>query len=195
MHTLDLAIPASTTLHRMAKHCLSLLGVLFWLTSGISAHAVQSFDHDIKVAFLHNMVKFVEWPQPLRADVPLRLCVLGAGPFGEAAAVLRGKAAGATVWEVVPVNLRSSLRECAVLLISASEAGNLRQVLESIKGGAVLTAGDSGNFAEQGVIVNFYLEENKVRFEINLDAARRAGVKISSQLLKLARIVRDGGAP
>lgn len=174
---------------------ISLLLALFWLSTGGSAQAVQSFDHDIKVAFLHNMVKFVEWPQPLRAEVPLRLCVLGAGPFGDAATVLRGKAAGDTVWEVVPAGPRSNLRECGVLLISASEAGNLRTILESVKGGAVLTAGDSGGFAEQGVIVNFYLEENKVRFEINLDAARRAGVKIGSQLLKLARIVRDGGAP
>jgi hypothetical protein len=77
-----------------------------------------------------------------------------------------------------------------VLFIAASESGNLDRILGSIGNNSVLTIGDSPGYAEQGVMVNFYLEENKVRFEINREAAARARLGISSQLLKLARIVR-----
>lgn len=191
----DIAYTLSDVAGRRTRCCLAALCALAGLAPWGGAQAVQSYDHDIKVAFLYNAVKFVEWPQPLRAGVPLRLCVLGAGPFAEAAAVLRGKPVEQTVWEVVPAGPKSNLRECGVLLISASEAGSLGQALNGVKGGAVLTVGDSDGYAEQGVILNFYPEQNKVRFEVNLEAAKRAGLRISSQLLKLARIVGDRGAP
>ena len=80
-----------------------------------------------------------------------------------------------------------------VLFIAVSESGNIRQILDGIEGSTVLTIGDTEGYAEQGVMVNFYLEDNMVRIEINIDAARRAGLNISSQLLKLARIVNQHG--
>ena len=97
------------------------------------------------------------------------------------------------VWEVQPVDSRTSLNECRVLFIAASESSNLRRVLKDIKGNVTLTVGDTNGYAAQGVMVNFYPESNKVRFEINVDAARRASLRISSQLLKLARIVQELG--
>lgn len=161
-------------------------------------HAVaQTFaptEYEIKAAFIHNIAKFVEWPAPQSpAKAPLMLCILGQDPSGGAFDALYGKQVGGMAWEVAPVNSRASLRECRVLFIAASEAGNLRRILEGIQGSAVLTVGDSDGFAEQGVMVNFYLEQNKVRFEINLAAVKRAGLKISSQLLKLARIIQPTG--
>ncbi len=65
------------------------------------------------------------------------------------------------------------------------------QILDAAHGGAVLTIGNTLGFAQRGVIINFYLEDQKVRFEINVDAAKREKLTISSQLLKLARIVTD----
>jgi hypothetical protein len=119
--------------------------------------------------------------------------VLGQNPFGEALEVLRGKQLGRLNWEIVPVGTSTSLKECRVLFISASERSNLDSILSGIANHPVLTIGDSDGYAEQGVMVNFYLEENKVRFEINREAAARARLGISSQLLKLARIVRQAG--
>lgn len=99
------------------------------------------------------------------------------------------------VWRVVLADSKTNLRECSVLFISASDSGNLSQILEGIKGAPVLTVGDTEGYAGRGVVVNFFLEDNKVRFEINVEASRLAGLTISSQLLKLARIVpASGGA-
>jgi hypothetical protein len=166
-----------------------LLALLLMLAAW-GAEAAPPTDNEVKAAFIHNIAKFVEWP----AGAPrnLKLCLLGQDPLGGAAEVLQGKAVGGLAWEVAPVKPGANLKECRVLFIAASESDGLRRVLEGVKGSPVLTVGDSGGFAEQGGVVNFYLEQNKVRFEINVDAARRAGLKISSQLLKLARIVQEG---
>jgi hypothetical protein len=78
---------------------------------------------------------------------------------------------------------------CDVLVIEASETGSLPRLLDTLVRQPVLTVGDTEGYGQRGVMVNFYLDQSRVRFEINLAAARRAGLRISSQLLKLARIV------
>lgn len=156
-------------------------------------HAEPPSEYEVKTAFVHNIARFVEWSAASRAGGELRLCLLGQSPLTEAAAALAGEKIDGLKWEVRHVNARSALRECQVLLIAASESDNLERILESIKGSAVLTVGDSGGYAERGVMVGFYLGANKVRFEINWESARRAGIKINSQLLKLARIVQGNG--
>jgi len=80
---------------------------------------------------------------------------------------------------------------CHVLFVSSSEAERLDGVIAKTKGAHTLVVGDTEGFARRGVAINFFIERNKVRFEINPAAARRAGLKISSKLLRLARIVTD----
>jgi len=162
----------------------------------VPAQEPSPTEYEVKAAFLYNFPKFVEWP-PRRAAVEnvLTLCVLGPNPFGKALEILQGKPVGTMVWRVVLADSKTNLRECPVLFISASDSGNLSQILEGIKGAPVLTVGDTEGYAGRGVVVNFFLEDNKVRFEINVEASRLAGLTISSQLLKLARIVSlSGGA-
>lgn len=156
-------------------------------------HAAPPTEYEVKAAFVHNIAGYVKWPAAARPGGKQRLCILGDTPFTQAAGMLAGEQVDDWVWEVQHVDSRSTLQECRVLFIAASETGNLRRVLQSINGSAVLTVGDSNGYAEQGIMVNFYSEQNKVRFEINVDAALHAGLKISSQLLKLARIVQNSG--
>jgi hypothetical protein len=158
-----------------------------------TAQAGQPTEYEVKAAFIHNIAKFVEWPAAARTKGTLRFCVLGQDQSGGALDALRGKPIGDAVWEVLPVDRQGNLHQCRVLFIAASESGSLSQVLNDIKGYAVLTVGDTGGYAVQGVMVNFYLEQNRVRFEINAEAASRAGLRISSHLLKLARIVEEPG--
>ena len=80
---------------------------------------------------------------------------------------------------------------CHILFISSSEEKRLAKILEILKDSSVLTVGEMKQFAQSGGMVNFTIKENKIRFEINVDAAVRAELKISSKLLKLAEIVRD----
>ena len=151
-------------------------------------------EYEIKAAFIHNIAKLVEWPAASSDASTLRLCILGKDPFGHALDILRGKRIGNLEWEVMPADPKTDLRECRVLFIAASESDNLDSVLRDIKGSAILTIGDTAGYAEQGVIVNFYMEQNKVRLEVNVEAAQRAGLRIGSQLLKLAKIVHGTGA-
>jgi hypothetical protein len=80
---------------------------------------------------------------------------------------------------------------CHILFISSYEKRHIQEILKSIKGLNILTIGDTDGFARKGIVINFYTEGQKIRFEINLDAAKRANLTISSRLLSLARIVRD----
>jgi len=175
------------------KHPLLFLGVNLFVMFCAGVQAAPPGEYEVKAAFVHNIAKFVEWPASVGARGILRLCVLGQGAFGEAAGGLRGKPVGGMVWEVAPVAAGANLSECQVLFIEASEARDLPRLLDSLKDGHVLTVGDTAGYGQQGVMVNLYLEQNKVRFEINLAAARHPGLKISSHLLKLARIVQATG--
>jgi hypothetical protein len=170
-----------------------LLGAALAAVTCASARAAPPTEYEVKAAFIHNIAKFVEWPAAPPTDGKLRLCIVGQDPFGSALDSLRGKRVGDKVWEVLPAKPNSNLRECGVLFIAASERNNLGQLLDATKGSPVLTVGDSEGYAGHGVMVNFYLEQDRVRFEINAESANRAGLKISSQLLKLARIVREPG--
>lgn len=170
----------------VAAHCAVLLCM------EAQAGALPT-EYEVKAAFIHNIAKFVSWPDAPPVPGILKLCVLGKNPFGNALDTLQGKQAGSLTWEIAPAIPEANLKECSVLFIAASESSDLGRILEDIEGSAVLTVGDTGGYAEQGVMVNFYQEENRVRFEINKDAAGRAGLKVSSQLLKLARIVQDSG--
>jgi len=179
---------------RLCKQVLvMLLGTAVATTICASAQAEQPTEYDVKAAFIHNVAKFVEWPAAPPTDGKLRLCIVGQDPFGSALDSLRGKHIGDKVWDILLAKPNSNLRECGVLFIAASERNNLRQVLDATKGSAVLTVGDSEGYAERGVMVNFYLQDNMVRIEVNIDASKRAGLNISSQLLKLARIAHESG--
>jgi len=166
-----------------------LVFVLAMCASGIARS--QSSEYEVKAAFIHNIAKFVEWP--VNNNV-MRLCIVGDDPFGGAADVLQGKPIEDARWQVVRPGADVDLRMCRVLFISTAESDRLSNILESIKDSPVLTVGDTSGYAMRGVMVNFYLEAQKVRFEINENAAMRAGLAISSRLLRLARIVKNGRA-
>jgi len=104
---------------------------------------------------------------------------------------MQGKQVRGRTININRINSVKSLMNCHILFISSSEKGYIQEIIRSIKGLNILTIGDTKGFARQGVVINFYTEEQKVRFEINLDAAKRANLTISSRLLSLSKIVRD----
>jgi hypothetical protein len=159
-----------------------------------AADAAPPGEYDVKAAFIHNFAQFVSWPADTRsASDHIRLCVIGLNPFGDVLDVLRDKTVDGKPWEIRLLRAADDLTECRVVFVAVSEAERLESIREKIAGRAVLTIGDSVGFAERGIMINFYLEERKVRFEINVAAVRQAGLTISSQLLKLAKIVAGDG--
>ncbi len=147
----------------------------------------------IKVAFLYNFARFTDWPAHAFQDslTPFRFCVLGDDPFG---AAFDSIAAKAIRGRTVALSRLASVREaalCHVLFVSESEKRRLAEILASVRDLPVLTVADMAAFARSGGIINLKTVQNKIRFEVNLAAARRAGLRLSSKFLSLATIVRN----
>lgn len=178
----------------MRGRVLTLVVIMAWSAIASGAESPALSEYQIKAAFLYNFAKFVEWPAGALSErsPTLTFCVLGEDPFG---ADLDQTIAGKTINGKSLVTRRlKPLQEaegCHILFISASERRRLPQIFEALQGLSLLTVGESERFARLGGIINFTLEQNKIRFEINVDAAERTGLKLSAKLLKLATIVRD----
>jgi hypothetical protein len=157
-------------------------------------------EYEIKAGFLFNFTRFVEWPPDAFADsgAPIVLGIVGDNPVTE---MLTETAAGKTVNGRAVIIRRfkegQDLRGCHILFVSYSEGKYVRQILEKLKGSQVLTVSETSGFAQAGGMINFFVEGNKVRLEINLDAAARARLKISAKVIAVARLVTvasPGGA-
>jgi hypothetical protein len=152
-------------------------------------------EYELKAAMLYNLTRFVEWPPSAYPDrqAPIILCILGQDPFGTSltSIVSEQKASGGKAVEIRHIANDAGVRGCHVAYISSSERKSIAQTLSALKGSSVLTVGEMTQFAARGGMIQFSLEEKQVRFEINLEAASEANLKISSRLLMLARIVKD----
>jgi hypothetical protein len=154
----------------------------------------QPGEYEVKAAFLYNFLPFVEWPAPVKRSDTLRVCVMAEPPALNAFNELHGQIAAGRKIEAVHLSPGDSPGQCNVLFIGSGAERDLPRIMKTLEGAGVLTVGDTTGFAGQGVIINFYLQNKMVRFEINAAAARRAGITISSKLLKLAGAVY-GAAP
>ena len=151
-------------------------------------------EYHVKGGFLLNFVKFVEWPPEAfksPAD-PIAICVLGANPFGPGLA----QAAQATVVEkrnvaVRPIADTQQARGCQIVFVSVSERKHMRAVIEATKGASALTVGESDGFIAAGGVIEFRVEESRVKMEISAEAAKRAGLHVSSKLLSLSQAAKQ----
>lgn len=159
---------------------------------GSARAAAQVSEYAVKAAFVYKFSEFVEWPPGSfkSQDSPINICVLGENPFGNSLEqITRGKTFAGRAFAVKLVQEPGQVPACQILFISRSEKRRLGAVLASLGKSAVLTIGDTEGFAERGVMIDLFLDGNKVRFEINPGAAARAGLQISSKLLSLAKII------
>lgn len=149
-------------------------------------------EYEVKAAFLYNLLRFTEWPaEALPPSTPLAVCVLGGDPFeGALEAALRDKTVQGRALQTRHLHGAPEARRCQVLFVAASERGRTRAILEALRGAPVLTVGESEGFARVGGVINFVVEGGRLRFEVNPDAAERAGLRLSARVLQLARIVR-----
>jgi len=174
------------------KGVLWTLGVVPLLLSCMCAQSAAVGEYQIKAAFLYNFAKFVEWPPNGFSDAsaPLRICILGQDPFGqELRNIASDKSINGHKLQVDQVADLQMARTCHILFIASSEKAQLARILEGLRRTDVLTVGDIKGFIEQGGMINFVLEDNRVRFEVNLKAAEQAGLKVSAKLLNVARNV------
>ncbi len=152
-------------------------------------------EYRVKAACLYHFAQFVEWPPGAFKDglSPIDLCILGIDPFGETLASISDKMVRGRRLCIKRMKHVDQVSGAHILFISVSESQNLSRTLKAVRNLAVLTVGEMDGFAQRGGMINFITLEKRVQFEINPDAVQRSGLKISSQLLKVAKIVTADG--
>lgn len=169
------------------------IGFAFCLISfGLAATPARAQSEDqIKAAFLFNFARYVEWPDSAfeSGSAPVRICMAGDDDFASILTqAVGGKSVGDRAVAVVSDVVLADAGTCHILYVGAGLA--VDGVTSSVAGGHVFTVADREGFAASGGIANFIRADNKVRFEINPRAAKQAGLKISSRLLRLAKVVK-----
>jgi hypothetical protein len=149
-------------------------------------------EYEVKAAFLYNFTRFVQWPANARPDpgAPFVIAILGHDPFGVVLdETVAGKTVGGRPIEVRRVPGVEGARDAHIVFVCPSERTNMAAILKALGRPGLLTVGDTDGFAMRGGAINLTVQANRVRFEINVAVAEQAGLKVSSQLLKLATLV------
>jgi YfiR/HmsC-like len=185
-------IAAKTGAHIRAKQfcwlCFLLAGSLF--APCVSAQELD--EHAIRVAYVFNLTKYVEWP---RAGNQLVVCFVGDGPMGEALEkMLAGKTSDSRLIRVVLSPSEEDFDQCDVAYVASSSSKKVHETLDHLRNKSVLTVGDNESFPKSGGMIALVRVGQQVQMIVNLDAVERARLKISSRVLNLATIVHDASA-
>lgn len=172
---------------------LLLLTILLLLgASGLGAKGVR--EHDVKAAFLLNFARFVEWPPEAfgSAQAPFVIGIVGEDPFGEAieTTILQQQVKGRTI-RLRHCEEDADFGDCHILFVSRSVGARVEKLLERLKGLPVLTVGETDAFVLKGGGIGFLIKDGNVRFDVNAKVAKATGLKFSSKLLAVARLVHD----
>lgn len=173
----------------LATAVLAAAMLLGWFAPQARAQYSES---EIKAAFILNFAQFSKWPAKAFADADgqFTIAIFGDDSLGGALEkTCRGQSVGGRKVVVKRTRRLDDLKNCQIVFVSRSDSGRLEEILANIQGANVLTVGESDRFARQGGAFGFVMDKDKIRFEVNPGAARRAGVEVSSRLLKLGIIV------
>lgn len=178
----------------MAKYIRSFILFLVLLpVSSVSNGNEPSFsEYDIKAAFIYNFAKFVDWPKDTFSEdnSPIILEILGKSPFGESLKNIEDKKVGSHPLKIIYSDGNEPIQDCHILFFCSSLGSRYKDVLDRLGNHPILTISEMEYFCSNGGIIRLFVsKERKVRFEINPDVAKLNGLKVSSQLLKIAMIV------
>jgi hypothetical protein len=179
---------------RMAKAIASSIFMCLWCGYGLVGWADGPLpEYQVKALFLLNFTKYVDWPPNAFAgsNTPVTIGVFGESKLGEALKnVVAGKSIGGRAIAIRQIQGAGDFGQCQILFISDAESSRIRDILENTRALPVLTVGEDEAFGRNGGIINFVLKNGNVRIEIDLAAARKAGLAISSRLLAVADVVK-----
>jgi hypothetical protein len=179
---------AFLSVRSFAIACLAVLAGMPTLAR--PAAAQDTLEHESRAAFIYNFTKFIDWPPAALPPDEFRVCVVGDPRFATA---LDDMIAGEAV-EGRPIVRRDpatpgEARDCQILYVSRQEPERGARTLTAVRHLPVLTVGDAPGFLEQGGAVRFLLEDGRVRFDVDMSAVERAGLTLTSKLLRVARRV------
>ena len=168
---------------------ITLLGLLLLpcRPSPVRAESRQPSESQINAAFVYNVIRYVTWPQS--NSNTLLIGILGRGSLDRAWLELKGKTVHGKTLDVRKSDDLEDLIGCQIVFIGAPTRKNVSRILLVLHEHPILTICDASGFAQSGGMVHLFTENEKIRFKVNLSAARQSGLKISAQLLKLAKEV------
>jgi hypothetical protein len=175
------------------SQCVGIAVAAVFLTGATPATQSASAPA-LKGGFVLNLAKFVEWPSDLVAPgAPLVLCVVDDSAVAEALAqTLNGRSVDGHGLTLRPFTAEARLPTCHVLYLAGSNPKRALDIVAGLNGALVLTVSDATGFAQSGGMVELFIQDGRMRFAVNMDAVERAHVRLSSRVLGLAKIVRDG---
>jgi hypothetical protein len=159
------------------------------LAPGAVAQNTPSVEYQVKAAYIYNFTKLIDWNEDVVTGGQLVVGIVGEDRFGAALSVIDGETVGPLRLVVRRFDDIETTSPCHVLFVSGSLARQQRGLLNALRGRGILTIGETDDFIRAGGVINFVKVRDKVHFEINLSAARQAGLEISSHLLRLAATV------
>lgn len=184
------SVPSS--LRRTAIVLLSVLLVIGPATA--LCESVTGSEYEVKLGFIYNFINFVTWPETIfKSDSdPLVMCIASDNPSSEILFKLDGKRIKQRKIKVIAYQEETCLTQSHTLFFATQDKAFIQQTLDRIKGLSILTIGEVDEFTRMGGVISFFEEHNQLRFRVNLAAAERNALKMSSQLLVSAQIVTEG---
>jgi hypothetical protein len=182
--------PANRLVRTIA--CLMAAGALVVSPNPTPAQSAPVTEYQLKAVFLFNFAQFVDWPPATFPDphTPLVIGILGDDRFGSTLdETVRGEQVNDRPLVVQRYRRLDDVGTCQILFVSQSENDRLDQIVSALRGRNILTVSDAPDFALHGGMIQFVTDKNKIRLDINLDAAKAASLTISSKLLRPATIV------
>ncbi|ABF39940.1 hypothetical protein Acid345_0937 [Candidatus Koribacter versatilis Ellin345] len=180
---------------RDVLRCLVLLPLFHSLLAMAAPPAGPPTDLQVKAAYLYKFGAFVQWPASVAPSDDFSICVLGRDGFGSVLdSTINGESIEGKKLVALRVNSVREAAQCRILYISNSEESRLRGILVELAKAPVLTVSDIPHFADRGGMIEFTLQSGRVRFDVNVTRAERAGLTLSSQLLKVAANVKHDEA-
>jgi len=181
-----------TAIRRSSMILLALLALLGSVGMNHKVQAQTPNEYRVKAAFILNFARFIEWPgDGYGAGGSLVVGIVGDDPFGGSLDQLNGTTVNGHRIVIRRLKAEDYLKACQILFVSSSERNRLGKILDSVRGGSVLTIGELPQFNQAGGIIKFVIQNNKVRFEINDGAASQARLRISSKLMALSKSGRN----
>jgi uncharacterized protein DUF4154 len=178
---------------RGRRNAGAVVAAAFLLCTSIG-RAQDVSESSLKAAFIYSFAKFTDWPQDaLPSTATFTACVLGDSPILNALErTVKGRLLSGRGISVSEVHLDGKLRSCHLLYVSGITLAQVSVIVAAVKGAPVLTISDVDHFAQQGGIAQMFVENGKMRFDLNLEVARQSRLQLSSKLLVLAAHVHDG---
>jgi hypothetical protein len=161
------------------------------LSSSAWAGPLTGAEYAVKAGFIYNFANFITWPQGAFKDTPglLILCLVSDDPQTDVLFNLDGKTVKGRTIKVVAYQDGQCLDRSHILYFATQDRETIRRILDQVGNRSILTIGEIPGFTAMGGVIDFFMDNNQLRFKVNVDAARRKGFRMSSQILVSAQIV------